>query len=62
MTIPNDLARCAGNGTPQCTECRRRVAGNAYSPNMVPPPGKGECHQRIVPIDVVLRELQGRGD
>lgn len=62
MTVPHDLARCAGNGDPACDECVRRLPGNPYTSSFEPPPAGRECHLRVVPLDVLLRELQGRGD
>lgn len=48
MNLPNDVSRCAGNGSPVCTDCARRLADSPGIRWWIEPVADGEgCEMKI---------------
>lgn len=59
MSLPYDVARCAGNGDVACDKCARRQAGDPDRQLYLAPKARdGFCEFRIASVDSsYLREL-----
>jgi len=49
MTLPFDIARCPGNGSPICEQCARREPGNEWQWYIEPMACDGACEHAIPP-------------
>lgn len=49
MTLPFDIARCPGNGSPICEQCTRREPGNEWQWYIEPMACDGACEHAIPP-------------
>lgn len=47
MTLPFDIARCPGNGSPICEQCRRREPGDEWQWYIAPQATGDGCKNLI---------------